>query len=153
MVCLLCDFKVLLTGFNQSYNCQTSRYLGTNRLPKPFLILPSLVFLAMQLRKKMLKIMEGLLNKGVAVGDASDLHDFNPQPLHKAFYLPLNCKIFLSICSCKQTVVIKGLFCQQAYNSTAKQSFIPNSWPYRGSSLEVGHQEQQPVHNVLKQFL
>ena len=42
MVCLLCDFKILLTVFNQSYNCQTSHYLGRNRLPKPFLILPSL---------------------------------------------------------------------------------------------------------------
>ena len=38
MVCLLCDFKILLTVFNQSYNCQTSDYLGRNRLPKPFLI-------------------------------------------------------------------------------------------------------------------
>ena len=26
MVCLLCDFKILLTVFNQSYNCQTSHY-------------------------------------------------------------------------------------------------------------------------------
>ena len=43
MVCLLCDFKILLTVFNQSYSCQTSHYLGRNRLPKPFLILPSLV--------------------------------------------------------------------------------------------------------------
>ena len=42
MVCLLCDFKILLTVFNQSYNCQTSYYLGRNRLPKHFLILPSL---------------------------------------------------------------------------------------------------------------
>ena len=42
MVCLLCDFKILLTVFNQSYNCQTSHYLGRNWLPKPFLILPSL---------------------------------------------------------------------------------------------------------------
>ena len=40
MVCiLLCYFKILLTVFNQSYNCQTSHYLGRNRLPKPFLIL------------------------------------------------------------------------------------------------------------------
>ena len=77
MVCLLCDFKILLTVFNQSYNCQTSHYtevryvsflsdgfitgivvnpperklakrtyvhyLGRNWLPKPFLILPSLL--------------------------------------------------------------------------------------------------------------
>ena len=43
MVCLLCDLMILLTVFNQSYNCQTSHYLGRNRLPKPFLILPSLV--------------------------------------------------------------------------------------------------------------
>ena len=43
MVCLLCDFKILLTVFNQSYNCQTSHHLGRNRLPKPFLILPSLL--------------------------------------------------------------------------------------------------------------
>ena len=43
MVCLPCDFKILLTVFNQSYNCQTSHYLGRNRLPKPHLILPSLV--------------------------------------------------------------------------------------------------------------
>ena len=42
MVCLLCDFRILLTVFNQSYNCQTSHYLGRNRLPKPFLILPFL---------------------------------------------------------------------------------------------------------------
>ena len=42
MVCLLCDFKILLTVFNQSYNCQTSHYLGRNRLPKAFLMLPSL---------------------------------------------------------------------------------------------------------------
>ena len=42
MVCLLCDFKILLTGFNQSYNCQTSHYLGRNQLPKPCLILPSM---------------------------------------------------------------------------------------------------------------
>ena len=40
---LLCDFKILLTAFNQSYNCQTSHNVGRNRLPKPFLILPSLV--------------------------------------------------------------------------------------------------------------
>ena len=26
MVCLLCDFNILLTVFNQSYNCQTSHY-------------------------------------------------------------------------------------------------------------------------------
>ena len=38
----MCDFKILLTVFNQSYNCQMSHYLGRNRLPKPFLILPSL---------------------------------------------------------------------------------------------------------------
>ena len=44
MVCLLCDFKILLTVFNQSYNCQTSPYLGRNRLPKLFLILPSLLY-------------------------------------------------------------------------------------------------------------
>ena len=43
MVWLLCDFKILLTVFNQSYNCQTSHYLDRNRLPKPFLILPSLL--------------------------------------------------------------------------------------------------------------
>ena len=43
MVCLLCDFKILQTVFNQSYNCQTRQYLGKNRLQKPFLILPSLV--------------------------------------------------------------------------------------------------------------
>ena len=42
MVCLLCDFKILLTVFNQSYSCQTSHYLGRNQLPKPFLILHSL---------------------------------------------------------------------------------------------------------------
>ena len=42
MVWLLCDFKILLTVFNQSYNCPTSHYLGRNQLPKPFLILPSL---------------------------------------------------------------------------------------------------------------
>ena len=42
MVCLLCDFKILLTVFNQSYNCQTSHYLGRNWLPKTFLLLPSL---------------------------------------------------------------------------------------------------------------
>ena len=42
MVCLLCDFKILLTVFNQSYNCQSSHYLGRNWLLKPFLILPSL---------------------------------------------------------------------------------------------------------------
>ena len=43
MVCLLCDFKILLTVFNQIYNYQTSHYLGRNQLLKPFLILPSLV--------------------------------------------------------------------------------------------------------------
>ena len=43
MVCLPCDFKILLTVFNQSYNCQTSHCLGRNRLPKPLLMLPSLV--------------------------------------------------------------------------------------------------------------
>ena len=43
MVCLLCDFKILLTVFNHSYNCQTSHYLGRNWLPEPFLILPSLI--------------------------------------------------------------------------------------------------------------
>ena len=42
MVCLLRDLKILLTAFSQSYNCQTSHYLGRNWLPKPFLILPSL---------------------------------------------------------------------------------------------------------------
>ena len=40
MLCLPCDFKILLTVFNQSYNCQTSHYLGRNQVPKPFLILP-----------------------------------------------------------------------------------------------------------------
>ena len=45
MVCLPIDFKILLTGFNQSYNCQASHYLGRNRLPKPSLILPSLVLI------------------------------------------------------------------------------------------------------------
>ena len=43
MVCLPCDFKILLTVFNQSYNCQTSHYLGRNLLPKVFLMLPSLL--------------------------------------------------------------------------------------------------------------
>ena len=42
IVCLLCDFKILLTVFNQSYNCQTSHYLSRNRLMNSFLILPSL---------------------------------------------------------------------------------------------------------------
>ena len=42
MVRLLCVFNIFLTVFNQSYNCQTSHYLGRNRLPKHFLILPSL---------------------------------------------------------------------------------------------------------------
>ena len=36
-------FKILLTVFNQSYNCQTSHYLGRNLLPKPLLSLPSLL--------------------------------------------------------------------------------------------------------------
>ena len=31
-----------VTVFNQSYNCQTSHYLGRNRLPRPCLMLPSL---------------------------------------------------------------------------------------------------------------
>ena len=44
MVCLLSDFQILLTVFNQSHNCQTSHYLGRNRLLKTFLILPSLVW-------------------------------------------------------------------------------------------------------------
>ena len=35
-------FKILLTVFNQSYNCQRSHYLGRNLLPKPLLSLPSL---------------------------------------------------------------------------------------------------------------
>ena len=43
MVCLPCDFKILLKVFNQSYSCQTSHYLGRKWLPKPFLILPSLL--------------------------------------------------------------------------------------------------------------
>ena len=30
MVCLQCDFKILLTVFNQSYNGQTNHYLGRN---------------------------------------------------------------------------------------------------------------------------
>ena len=42
MVCLPCDIKILLTVFNESYNCQTSHYLGRNQLPKPLLMLPSL---------------------------------------------------------------------------------------------------------------
>ena len=33
MVCLLCDFNILLTVFNQSYNCQRSHYLGRNGPP------------------------------------------------------------------------------------------------------------------------
>ena len=45
MVCLLCDFKILLTVFNQSYNCQTSHYLGRNQLSKLFQILPSLGYM------------------------------------------------------------------------------------------------------------
>ena len=40
----------MLTLFNQSYNCQTSHYLGRNRLPKPFLMLPSLLCNAWILR-------------------------------------------------------------------------------------------------------
>ena len=40
---LPCDFKILLTVFNQSYNCQTSHYLGRNQLPNAFLMLPSLI--------------------------------------------------------------------------------------------------------------
>ena len=43
MGCLLCDFKILLTVFNQNYNCQTSHYLCRNRLPKPLLIFPFLL--------------------------------------------------------------------------------------------------------------
>ena len=43
MVCLPSDFKILLTVFNQSYNCQTSHCLGRNLLPNSFLLLPSLV--------------------------------------------------------------------------------------------------------------
>ena len=42
MFCLTCDFKIWLTVFNQRYNCQTSHYLGRNRLPNAFLMLPSL---------------------------------------------------------------------------------------------------------------
>ena len=38
-------FKILLTVFNQSYNCQTSHCLGRNLLPKPLLSLPSLWYL------------------------------------------------------------------------------------------------------------
>ena len=36
-------FLDFVTAFNQSYNCQTSHYLGRNWLPKPVLILPSLL--------------------------------------------------------------------------------------------------------------
>ena len=39
---LPCDFKILLTVFNQSYNCQKSHCLGRNLLPNYFLLLPSL---------------------------------------------------------------------------------------------------------------
>ena len=50
-------------GFNYSYNCQTSHYLGRNWLQKPFLILPSLIhvirFEIWDLRSKDLKIFLG----------------------------------------------------------------------------------------------
>ena len=42
MFYLPCDFKIWLTVFNQSYNCQTSHYLSRNQLPDAFLMLPSL---------------------------------------------------------------------------------------------------------------
>jgi hypothetical protein len=42
MFCLPGGFKILLTVFNQSYNCQTSHYLGRKGLPNAFLMLPSL---------------------------------------------------------------------------------------------------------------
>ena len=35
-------FLDFVTVFNQSYNCQTSHYLGRNRLPEPLLLLLSL---------------------------------------------------------------------------------------------------------------
>ena len=41
-------FKILLTVFNQSYNCQTSHCLGRNLLPKPLLSLPSLTYLSVR---------------------------------------------------------------------------------------------------------
>ena len=36
-------FQDFVTVFNQSYNCQTSHYLGRNQLPNAFLMLLSLV--------------------------------------------------------------------------------------------------------------
>ena len=38
-------FQDFVTVFNQSYNCQTSHYLGRNRLPEPLLLLLSLVYI------------------------------------------------------------------------------------------------------------
>ena len=49
-------FKILLTVFNQSYNCQTSHCLGRNLLPKPPLSLPSLV---MSKRGVIFRILNG----------------------------------------------------------------------------------------------
>ena len=58
-------FKILLTVFNQSYNCQTSHYLGRNLLPKPLLSLPSLVNTNLQsLALSYLDLTEMTGNKG-----------------------------------------------------------------------------------------
>ena len=38
MFCLLCGFLDFVTVFNQSYNCQSSHYLGKNRVFRPSLI-------------------------------------------------------------------------------------------------------------------
>ena len=45
-------FKILLTVFNQSYNCQTSHCLGRNLLPKPLPSLPSLLKTNLQTGQK-----------------------------------------------------------------------------------------------------
>ena len=54
--------------FNQSYNCQTSHYLGRNWLLKPFLILPSLVLHIIKIMvRRMMRFTQTFSEEKIAV--------------------------------------------------------------------------------------
>ena len=87
MVCLPCDFKTLLTVFNQSYNCQTSHYLGRNRLPKPLLMLPSLGH-TVQSRFSDIKFIDNLQSIDIKFNDNLHLLTIFKSPLFNLIYNP-----------------------------------------------------------------
>ena len=85
------DFKILLTVFNQSYNCHTSHYLGRNRLPNAFLMLPSLVSTYTFSNFKMNAIQQNSILHLWLVIFLEYIH-----PSTKVIYLAVSAKIFLT---------------------------------------------------------